>query len=346
MATSPLPPTTVAVLDSTGQFTLPWRRWFQALQTAVGGVGPEGPPGTDGKDGKDGASDDVAAALAFAQLDAGVQLSAGPGVILRPPLLTQGAGIISAQMFGTGLDGLDGEDGQTVPGTAGARGAAGASGFPIPGIDGDPGDDGWTIPGLRGVSGASGLTIPGLDGDPGEDGQPIPGPRGLQGLPGPAAFLGLDGADGDDSYMIDVGAQTIARTPFVPTVSFATLGDLSVAYTTQLGLRRGRPAGRVLVQPRLYPDIHYSRRKLPDFATACGSFRWPGMGVADSAACLTGVASGQDGHYSSTAGVGGYYPVWTGDDRRRGQLSDHADHEWGAGQPKLQRLLLLMDRRD
>lgn len=64
MSSLPVPATTVDVLDRNGQFTLPWRRFFQSLaptKTGGGGgtpgpIGPRGPAGPIGPTGPAGAS--------------------------------------------------------------------------------------------------------------------------------------------------------------------------------------------------------------------------------------------------------------------------------------------------
>ncbi len=165
MANAPLPNTNVPVLGPDGQFTLPWRRWFQALSGVSGATGPEGPSGPEGPEGPPGSSagGDVLSALALGNLNSGVlSLSAGPGILLTPDPISR-YGIIAAGASGGGGGGDDGEDGAPGPpggpGPAGAAGAAGAVGPQGPigfSMDGEDGADGMAIPGSPGPQGPAG----------------------------------------------------------------------------------------------------------------------------------------------------------------------------------------------
>lgn len=78
--TAPLPNTTVSVLGPDGQFTLPWRRWFQQLPGGSGSglPGPPGPAGPSGPAGPPGTSGpDILSLAALGAMDGYLPLTGG-----------------------------------------------------------------------------------------------------------------------------------------------------------------------------------------------------------------------------------------------------------------------------
>lgn len=124
MASLPVPNTTVDVLDKSGQFSLPWRRFFQSLApvgTGGGGgtPGPEGPPGPAGHTGPAGPAGPAGSSdfLEFSRLDTDqpgldplslvnasqqdLMLLAGSGITLTPNPAYGGPVTIAASGGGT-----------------------------------------------------------------------------------------------------------------------------------------------------------------------------------------------------------------------------------------------------
>ena len=235
MAIPPPPNVNIAVIGPDGLFTLPWRRWFQNINTVVG---EEGPPGENGKDGKDGAPGAPGSGGALALLSL-AQLGTGAGTVTSVALAAPAEFVVSGSPItsqGT-LTLTKANENANLVWAGPTTGAAAQPTFrSLVGAD-LPNPSATTLGGIESLAAVASKWINQIS---------------TSGVPSATQPAATDLSD------------TILRTTFVPTVTFATPGNLSVAYTTQQG-------AYAKVGPLVL--FWYTLGFTPTYTTASGNFQ-------------------------------------------------------------------------
>jgi hypothetical protein len=206
MALPPPPNVNIPVLGPDGLFVLPWRRWFQNINTVVGGTGP---PGADGKDGGPGPPGPAGSGGALALLSL-AQLGSGAGTVTSVALAAPAEFVVSGSPItsqGT-LTLTKANENANLVWAGPTTGAAAQPTFrSLVGAD-LPNPSATTLGGIESLAAVTSKWINQIS---------------TSGVPSATQPAATDLSD------------TVTRTTFTPTITFATPGNLTVSYTTQTG---------------------------------------------------------------------------------------------------------------
>lgn len=242
MAIPPPPNVNIPVLGPDGLFVLPWRRWFQNINTVVGGTGP---PGADGKDGSPGPPGPAGSGGALALLSL-AQLGSGAGTLTSVALAAPAEFVVSGSPItsqGT-LTLTKANENANLVWAGPTTGAAAQPTFrSLVGAD-LPNPSATTLGGIESLAAVTSKWINQIS---------------TSGVPGATQPAATDLSD------------TVTRTTFTPTITFATPGNLTVAYTAQQG-------AYVKVGPMVL--FWYAVTFTPTYTTASGNLQLSAPPVA------------------------------------------------------------------